>query len=117
MYFANPSTASFEPRKMFGAIGVSTSATIAIWISLSVTPTSVAFGFSVLLLWPEAGPAVSASDTPTVAKTAASATQRVPLICSPLISVDRVRPTVQFRSAARACHGDDLTRRQADGRT
>ncbi len=45
--FAAPLTPSTEPWKIPGTIGLSTSAITAMWISVAVTPTSVAVGFSV----------------------------------------------------------------------
>ena len=47
MYFAQPCIPSTDALKRFGASGLSTSAITATWISLSVIPMSVAFGFSV----------------------------------------------------------------------
>ena len=69
-----PSTASFAPLNRFGTIGLSTSASTAMWISSAVIPTSVAFGFSS----PDCAPAVVltvAMDT-TIAAHSAAPTRR-----------------------------------------
>ncbi len=79
-YFAQPFTPSTEPWKMPGASGVSTSATTAIRISLSVTPTSVAVGFSPLELCANETALVAVMASTTVAT---SANQRVCFTCSP----------------------------------
>ena len=63
MYFANPWTALRAPMKTLGMIGVSTSAITAMWISVGVTPTSLADGFSL----PACAVAAPASD-PTMAE-------------------------------------------------
>ncbi len=67
MYFAQPCIPSTAALNRFGANGLSTSAITATWISLSVIPTSVAFGFS-----PDddcAPAAVPSTDTPSVTTT------------------------------------------------
>src|SRR6476659_2949496 len=48
MYFAAPFTPSTAPLNSPGASGLSTSAITAMWISLAVTPISVALGVSLL---------------------------------------------------------------------
>src|ERR1700750_2168505 len=74
MYFAQPFIPSTAAMNRFGASGLSTSAMTATWISLSVIPTSVAFGFS---LDDDCAPAVAPSaDTPT-APTTPIANQRM----------------------------------------
>ncbi len=83
-YLAQPFTPSTEPWNTPGASGVSTSATTAIRISLSVTPISVAVGLSPPELCATAAAAVAVMASTTVAT---SAIQRVCFTRSPLGSV------------------------------
>ena len=83
MYLPKPCTASADPLNRPGASGVFTSAMTAMWISVGLTPTSLALGASLALDWPDAVPAVNARATPTAVN---SATQRNRFTNSPLDS-------------------------------
>ena len=67
MYFTAALAPSTPPWNSPGANALSTSATIAMWISLAVTPISESVGFS------SAAPA-TAGNTPSVTASTASAT-------------------------------------------
>src|SRR5215218_5206650 len=85
------STASFEPLNRFGTIVLSTSARTAMWISLSVIPTSVAVGFSSLEDWAPAESAVAPSAPTQITRTAKSASPRGRLIEFPPFETDPSR--------------------------
>ena len=76
MYLANPFTASTGALNRLGMIGLSTSATTAMWISVAVIPTSVAFGFPPPLDCAPAVTAVAVSVPTATTRVTASATQR-----------------------------------------
>src|SRR3954453_11585493 len=78
MNLAKPFTASGDALKRFGTIVLSTSAITAMWISLSVIPTSVALGFS-SLDWAPAVVLTPASPA-TITRAATSAATRGRLI-------------------------------------
>src|SRR6478609_4793724 len=74
MYFAAPFTPSAAPLNRPGARALSTSASTAMWISLAVTPISVALGFSL-------DDCATAGATPTMATPIAHApTSRIPTL-------------------------------------
>jgi hypothetical protein len=72
-----------------GTIGLSTSAMTAMWISVAVMPTSVAFGFSLPVDW---APAVAdITDTPnTTATPSATHRNRFMLPIPPVLRLHRI---------------------------
>ena len=86
-YLAAARTPSTAPLKSPGASGVSTSASTAMWISVALMPTSVAFGFSLLDCAPD-GASVTAEKAMTIAAIVA-AFARPRTIPPVALSIDR----------------------------